>query len=43
VRRLPDQKPLEAHEAAEHTRQFHEKLYPIAGGPFDERLHRLFP
>jgi quinol monooxygenase YgiN len=37
------QKQFEAHEAAEHTRQFREKLYPIAGGPFDTRLHRLFP
>jgi quinol monooxygenase YgiN len=37
------QTAFEAHEAAEHTRQFREKLYPIAGGPFDVRLHRLFP
>jgi len=35
-------KQFEAHAAAEHTRQFREKLYPIAGGPFDERLHRYF-
>jgi quinol monooxygenase YgiN len=37
------QRQFEAHEAAEHTRQFREKLYPIAGAPFDMRLHHLFP
>ena len=36
------QTQFEAHEAAAHTRQFREKLYPIAGGPLDTRLHRLF-
>jgi len=32
---------FEAHEAAEHTKQFREKLQPMLGSPFDERLHSL--
>lgn len=32
---------LDAHEAAEHTKQFRDKLQPMLGSPFDERLHSL--
>lgn len=32
-------KAFEGHEAAEHTRNFREKLQPMLGSPFDERLH----
>lgn len=30
---------FEAHLAAEHTRRFREKLQPVLGSPFRERLH----
>jgi len=32
---------FEAHLAAAHSRSFREKLQPILGSPFDERLHVL--
>ncbi len=32
---------FEAHEAAEHTKQFREKLQPMLGSPFDQRVHSL--
>lgn len=32
---------FEAHEAAEHTKQFRDKIQPMLGSPFDERLHSL--
>ena len=32
-------KAFEAHQAAEHTKSFREKLQPMLGSPFDERLH----
>ncbi len=32
-------KAFEVHEAAEHTKSFREKLQPMLGSPFDERLH----
>lgn len=32
---------FEAHSASEHTRRFREKLHPMLGSPFDERLHAL--
>lgn len=32
---------FEAHEGAEHTKQFRDKLQPMLGSPFDERLHSL--
>jgi quinol monooxygenase YgiN len=38
-----DQKAFDDHEAAEHTRKFRERIQPILGSPFDERLHRLLP
>ena len=31
----------EDHLAADHTRAFRNKLQPMLGSPFDERLHRL--
>lgn len=32
---------FEAHSAAEHTKRFREKLQPMLGSPFDERLHEI--
>jgi quinol monooxygenase YgiN len=32
---------FEAHSAAEHTKRFREKIQPMLGSPFDERLHGL--
>jgi quinol monooxygenase YgiN len=34
-------KAFEGHEAAEHTKNFREKLQPMLGSPFDERLHHV--
>jgi quinol monooxygenase YgiN len=34
-------KAFETHEAAEHTKSFREKLQPMLGSPFDERLHHV--
>src|SRR5579872_5934466 len=34
---------FESHLAASHTRVFREKLQPMLGSPFDERLHTLLP
>jgi quinol monooxygenase YgiN len=34
-----NQKAFEGHESAEHTKNFREKLQPMLGSPFDERLH----
>jgi len=34
---------FETHLAASHTRAFREKLQPMLGSPFDERLHKLLP
>jgi quinol monooxygenase YgiN len=34
---------FESHLAASHTKAFREKLQPILGSPFDERLHKLLP
>ena len=34
-----DQKAKDAHDAADHTKDFRTKLQPIAGSPFDERSH----
>jgi len=30
---------FEAHSSAEHTKRFREKIQPVMGSPFDERLH----
>jgi quinol monooxygenase YgiN len=34
---------FEAHLAVGHTKAFREKIQPILGSPFDERLHKLLP
>jgi quinol monooxygenase YgiN len=34
---------FEAHSSAEHTKRFREKIQPMLGSPFDERLHGLLP
>ena len=34
---------FESHLAAGHTKTFREKLQPMLGSPFDERLHKLLP
>ncbi len=34
---------FESHLAAGHTKAFREKLQPMLGSPFDERLHNLLP
>jgi quinol monooxygenase YgiN len=34
---------FEAHFGAEHTKRFREKIQPMLGSPFDERLHSLLP
>jgi quinol monooxygenase YgiN len=32
---------FDAHQEAEHTKAFREKLQPMLGSPFDERVHSL--
>jgi quinol monooxygenase YgiN len=32
---------FEAHNSAAHTRLFREKLFPMLGSPYDERLHTM--
>lgn len=34
---------FDAHLAAAHTRAFREKIQPMLGSPFDERLHNIVP
>jgi quinol monooxygenase YgiN len=34
---------FEAHSGADHTKRFREKIQPMLGSPFDERLHNLVP
>jgi quinol monooxygenase YgiN len=34
-------KAFEGHQEAQHTKRFREKLQPMLGSPFDERLHHL--
>ena len=34
-------KAFEAHEEAEHTRRFREKVQPMLGSPFDQRYHHM--
>ena len=34
---------FESHLPAGHTKAFREKLQPLLGSPFDERLHKLLP
>ena len=34
---------FEAHSAMEHTKRYREKLQPMLGSPFNERLHEILP
>ena len=36
-----NRKAFEDHLASDHSRRFREKLQPMLGSPFDERLHNL--
>jgi quinol monooxygenase YgiN len=36
-----NQAAFDAHLEAAHTKQFREKLQPMLGSPFDERLHHI--
>jgi quinol monooxygenase YgiN len=36
-----DQKALDAHVAAPHTRQYRDTLQPMTGSPLDERVYRV--
>jgi len=36
-----NQKAFDDHEGAAHTKAFREKIQPMMGSPFDERLHHL--
>ena len=36
-----NQKALDAHAAAAHTRQYRDGLHPLLGSPLDERLHKV--
>ena len=36
-----DKKAFEDHDAAAYTKTFREKLQPMVGSPWDERLHYL--
>jgi quinol monooxygenase YgiN len=35
------QKAFDAHLSAAHTHEFRDKIQPLLGSPFDERLHQL--
>jgi quinol monooxygenase YgiN len=34
-------KAFEAHEGTEHSKRLRDKIQPMLGSPFDERLHRM--
>ncbi len=36
-----DQKSFDAHDSAAYTKRFREKIQPLIGSPWDERLHRM--
>jgi quinol monooxygenase YgiN len=36
-----DQKAFDAHDSAPYTKEFREKIQPLIGSPWDERLHQL--
>ena len=38
-----NQAAFNAHLEAAHTKEFREKLQPMLGSPFDERLHNIVP
>ena len=35
-----NRKAFDQHEAAAHTRQFHQQADPLLGSPYDERIHQ---
>jgi quinol monooxygenase YgiN len=35
------QKALDAHAAADHTRQYRDELHPLTGSPLDERVYKV--
>jgi quinol monooxygenase YgiN len=35
------QKALDAHAAADHTRQYRDELHPLTGSPLDERVYKI--
>ena len=36
-----DQRAFDAHDSAPYTKEFREKMQPLIGSPWDERLHQL--
>lgn len=36
-----DRKAFESHDSAPYTKEFREKMQPLVGSPWDERLHQL--
>jgi quinol monooxygenase YgiN len=36
-----DQKDFDAHDSSAYTKSFREKMQPLVGSPWDERLHQL--
>jgi quinol monooxygenase YgiN len=36
-----DRKDFDAHDSARYTKEFREKMQPLIGSPWDERLHQL--
>jgi quinol monooxygenase YgiN len=36
-----DHKAFDAHDSAPYTKEFREKMQPLIGSPWDERLHQL--
>lgn len=36
-----DQKAFDAHDSAPYTKEFREKMQPLIGSPWDERLHQI--
>jgi|SRR5579863_932557 len=36
-----DRKAFDDHDAASYTKEFREKMQPLIGSPWDERLHQL--
>jgi quinol monooxygenase YgiN len=36
-----DRKAFDAHDSALYTKEFREKMQPLIGSPWDERLHQL--
>jgi len=38
-----NQRALEAHAAAAHTRQYREAMQPVTGSPIDERVYKIIP